>query len=490
MKKEQIQNVLFYVILLIVTFSIIIHKPLGDLDEIWNYNFARNVAEGLVPYKDFNMLQMPLLPMLCGGCLKIITNQLIVMRVLAAVMCSAILYIGYKILCELDIKKEIAMSITILLLLLMKDVLCIDYNYATLLVALCLVLCELKHHDNTEHQGFHAAYHMGIGILAGLTMTLKQTSGIFIIVASLGYPLLLVRNKHELKKYIKIASARLLGVMIPVGTMLVYLTAHHAMGDFVSYTIKGVSGFSNYISYKKLLKPTVIGVLAVLVPVTMIGAWVHIIVREKDQKLLSMLAYGMAMLVVAFPISNEIHFLIGSYILLLMLAYICVSWIETRLHHEQWKKIVAIFVQAFLMMVAIGFAGVNYYQYFTNPELYSSLNHYKYIPASPGLEKQIEEVDQYIENSKEEVLMLDASAAVYMIPLEKYHKDYDMLLKGNIGEAGEEKLIEDISNTEGRKYLILKDGYSKNWQTPWPIIDFVKENRNKVSEVSIFDIYE
>jgi hypothetical protein len=62
-KKEWI----IVIALLVILTSIIIIKPLNDLDEIWNYNFARNVHDGLVPYKDFNMLQMPLFIVIVGA---------------------------------------------------------------------------------------------------------------------------------------------------------------------------------------------------------------------------------------------------------------------------------------------------------------------------------------------------------------------------------------------------------------------------------------
>ena len=41
--------------------------------------------------------------------------------------------------------------------------------------------------------------------------------------------------------------------------------------------------------------------------------------------------------------------------------------------------------------------------------------------------------------SKDDVKILDASAALYMIPIDKYNKNYDLLLKGNLGKDGEEK---------------------------------------------------
>ena len=99
------KDCLIILILLIILTSIIIIRPLDDLDEIWNYNFAKNIADGKMPYKDFNMITTPLLPNLCAIFLIIFGNELIVMRILAIILCTFILFITYKILELMKVNK-------------------------------------------------------------------------------------------------------------------------------------------------------------------------------------------------------------------------------------------------------------------------------------------------------------------------------------------------------------------------------------------------
>ena len=72
---EKIKNNCIYFIIFIIIFSmvasIILLKPLNNLDEIWNYNFAKNMADGLIPYLDFNIVTTPLLPFICAIFLKL-----------------------------------------------------------------------------------------------------------------------------------------------------------------------------------------------------------------------------------------------------------------------------------------------------------------------------------------------------------------------------------------------------------------------------------
>ena len=132
----------------------------------------------------------------------------------------------------------------------------------------------------------------------------------------------------------------------------------------------------------------------------------------------------------------------------------------------------------------------NYYKYIKSKGDFSELKHFKYIIIDNKLENQIEKVSNYIKDNDQKTLILDSSAAIYMIPIDRYNKDYDMFNKGNFGIDGENRLRNSIKSTRNIKYLILKDKFSKNWQTPSSIIDNVKENKENIGEIEVFDIYQ
>ena len=62
--KAKLIDISFFVIMMLLFASTVLIRNLANLDEIWNFNFANNVEKGLVPYRDFNMVQTPLLPMI------------------------------------------------------------------------------------------------------------------------------------------------------------------------------------------------------------------------------------------------------------------------------------------------------------------------------------------------------------------------------------------------------------------------------------------
>ena len=148
------------------------------------------------------------------------------------------------------------------------------------------------------------------------------------------------------------------------------------------------------------------------------------------------------------------------------------------------------FASTVIVLFTIFYGIKNIKKYKEMEKNFSELNHYKYIPINKNLENQIINIDEYITKSKEKVIILDASASIYMIPIDKYNKNYDMFLKGNLGESSFEKITSDIKNNLETKYLILKDKYKKNWQTPNDIINFAKSNKTKIGEIAIYDIYQ
>ena len=147
MKKNDLLIVIF---IFITIFSIIIVKPISDLDEIWNYNTARVISEGLIPYKDISMITTPLLPMITAVFLKIIANELIVSRIIAAILWTGILYTVYKIFGELFKEKNVALICTALIGILCRDIYCIDYNLTVLFIALIVLYQELKNINSQD----------------------------------------------------------------------------------------------------------------------------------------------------------------------------------------------------------------------------------------------------------------------------------------------------------------------------------------------------
>ena len=278
--------------------------------------------------------------------------------------------------------------------------------------------------------------------------------------------------------------------------------------DFINYAILGIKTFSNKIAYTGLLQDDnlEIRILAVLIPASiMLNAIILLIARilkrenNEFKNILTILIYSVSIIIVMYPISDKIHFLIGSFIALIGLIY-QIYLLGKNLYRkirlaQKYKvyKITTLLIQVSIF-VGIAIYGINNLYNYIKVEKNKRIDHYKNIEISEGLIERIDEIDAYIseqENNGKKVYILDAEAAIYMIPLNKYNKDYDMFLKGNIGKDGEQGQIEKIQNRNDKElYLIRNSKLRSNWQTPLNVVNYVRNNLEKIGEISIYEIFK
>lgn len=421
-----------------------------------------------------------------GGLFKLFGQELFVMRIASTVLGAGIIFVSFKILKVLKLNTKWSILSSAFLFLLIKNNFYIDYNYAILFILLVLIYVELK------YKNYGARYNFLIGLLAGVTILLKQSTGIIISVISVLYLLVEKRDKETLKAVVY----RILGVLIPCVIFVIYLFLTNSISSFIDYCILGIGTFKNSMSYLKLLREgDFISILGIIAPLTLVVLLIVNIINVKQKKIqakesnLILFVFVVAGFTVVYPIADDIHFLIAAFpTILITLYYICKRFQEIKNIKD------AIFIEHFMNIITISFVGILILQAINEIYLYthmdkSVLNHFSNIPISYTLQDRIIEVDAYIQDEERDVYILDSEAAVYMIPLDKYNKDFDMFLKGNLGSASEEGQIEKIKSMENAVILIKNDDMVLNWQTPTKVIEYVKENLEKIGTVSFFDAY-
>lgn len=548
--KRIICNVSIFLVIALAIAVVVIPKAIGNLDELWNFNFANNVEKGLVPYRDFNMVQTPLLPMVNAIFLAIFGNELIVMRILACLLCAGVLFTFYKILNLLKANKGISLFAVMALFYLLKDYFCMDYNFAVLFVTLIIIYIELRR-NLKKSENANLRYNTNssvrrennssnvekdlkdkrqktwktdliLGILAGICIMLKQSTGAIVAVALVGYNLLLVRSKEDFITYLKSAGIKILGILIPIAIIFIYLAINGAIDDFWDYCIAGIKTFTNKIPYSRLWDndKLYIKVLCVLAPILLVGIFLYS-VAKRNKTFLIISSLSIASFSAAYPIADEVHFLIGILPTGIIAFYI-LDWcikvivkaisklinkisehktknnntkIEINQQESKKEKYINTWLEYFLVFMAIGITAWYGYksisdikEYFTNCE--NDVKHFSNIVITDYTYQKIQVMDYFISSQDKPVYILDAEAALYQIPLDIYYKDYDMFLIGNIGSKGEEGQIEKLQNDENKIVIIKSDGVSLNWQNPNKVRDYIKQNMDYKYSILYFDIYE
>lgn len=523
------KEILLFCFIFISIFCAIMVEPISDLDELWNYNAANTISKGLIPYKDISMITTPLLPMITSVFLNVITNEVMVTRLIASLIGAGVIFCIYKILTKTIKEENMCLIATALIGILFKDVYALDYNLSVVLIALIILYKEIKmqkkyitekseeYKNKTEVQdeikekknkNILNFQNLIIGILAGLAFCTKQSTGAILSIIVIISPLLKLECKKKIKEYFKESLIRIVGIIIPIFLFCLYLIWTKSLTHFIDYAVSGISTFSNKISYMQLFKNELLSIkiLALGVPLTICILAIIIIINSKTKNKIRNISnirllfiYSISILITMYPISDKVHFLMGSTITIISLVYLIFLFSEfvySKISYKRKKRFYKIVSFIFWLNILVGIVlfDIENFIIYLNLEKNDTINHYKHIEISNYLKQQIDLIDKFIieeEKKGKKVYILDAEAAVYMIPIDKYNKNYDLFLKGNLGKDGEDGVISDIQKkSKDVIYLISKPDKNLNWQTPIKVIEYARENLEKTGEISSYDIYE
>lgn len=311
MKTKEV--IILLLILIFVIGAVIIPKPINSLDELWNFNFARNIANGKLPYKDFNMVQAPLFSIIAGLILKLLGTELLVMRILGILLATSIMLIIFFILRECNISNNYLYLVLIFIFLLFKNFFGFDYNFINLFIILLTIYIEIKNIDKLDYKNEFL-----LGILVGTSIMVKQSTGLVFSLIFIFYRILNIYEKAEWKQEFKRIAARTAGVLVSILVFCLYLIVNNIWYEFIDYAILGIKTFSNSISYINLINGNygiIMQLLSIIMPVSLLYIYAKTIVirikTREDKILFIFFAYSVASLSAIYPISDNLHFLIG-----------------------------------------------------------------------------------------------------------------------------------------------------------------------------------
>lgn len=565
-------NILFCMAIFSVVFSGILKDEITDLDELWNYNTARAIMHGLIPYKEISMITTPLLPFIVSIILKIFGDKLVVFRIVGAILLTAIFFLSYVLSYKLTKRRIIGVITSLTLILLYKNELAIDYNYFILMIMMCVQILEVRKIESIEKSKIKNKkinmYDVIIGILLGFAICTKQTIGTIISITVILSELILVENKQTFLKYIKASIVKIISMLSVVMIFFLYLLITNSITDFINYAILGIRTFTNKIEYKKLFtlrNKTIVGLakvepIAIALMMTVIGIikTLSIICKtrikedandeskgnakecntaknktRKDQdkevkdeikkyeitedkkhnnrrriyeiyeylkKYIVIFIAALGMLITMYPISDEIHFMIAIMPIIVIEISIFLDILTNVASKDksQISNFMLYALEAFLVLFltyklcSITHKWTNEYQ-LADKEQESS--NFEYIPLYKETSEGRKEIADYIKDKREQgytVHILDSDAVVYSIITNNYAKNYDMLLKGNIGTDGAKKIMQDIDNCKAGNekilFLLKKRDRALNWQSEIEVINYARENLIEIDEIGIYDV--
>ncbi len=510
MNKKKIINILIqfsiFALSLVLFLVARLTAPATDLDEVWNYNTANAFAMGLIPYKQVSMITTPLLPMINSIFLKVFFNGIMTYRVVMGIIFALIVLFIYLIIRELSSKGLLSYICAFFIGTLLINKFLLDYNYLFLLIVLMIAFLEVR--DLKKNENFNFNHNLCVGLLTGLAFLTKQTIGLLLIIVVIFEVFIYMKKTGfdlKITKFIKLIGVRIFGMMVPITMFLIYLGVNGAFNDFINYAIKGVKEFSNSIPYYRLFDSndkvvSIISRLFIIVYIPLFITFILECIKNKKMKDELMNIYILAIcsipvIAIIYPISDDFHLIVASVFALIVVAYLLIFLLNEI---DKFVKIDAFYKKLLL----IGLLFIIILISFKNAIIERNLNikenvlvpfkHYEGIYVPKYLSNRISDVADKVRsysNSGRESIIIDAEAAIYDIVLNRYKKNYDMLLIGNIGENGVEKIINEIKDSHNVYYFVKNPQYALNWQLPEDIVDYIRNNLKYHETVSVFDVY-
>ena len=258
----------FFIYMASVFFLLVISYFMTSLtrDEIWNYGFSYNMANGMIPYKDFNMVVGPFYNFLIAIFLSLFKNHIFFFSLINSVLFGFFFLLIYR---------KIGTSSFYLLLFL--GILPILFNYNTFVAFLCICILMLEEKDWKYHPWL-------LGLLLSFIFMTKQNIGIaFLIIA-------LFTNKK--KKEI------LVSFLLPCLVFFGILLYQKNLFNYIDFCYLGLGSFLDNFSC------SIPFLLIELLILFLLG---RKFLLTKDSKILYLLFFQL----MAFPIIDSNHVFMG-----------------------------------------------------------------------------------------------------------------------------------------------------------------------------------
>lgn len=429
-------KIIIFIGLIILTIGYTYYvRPIVD-DELFNYGFANNIINGLIPYKDFNMIIPPLFSYLLVPIIGILGKKLIIYHLVIAVFIATITFLSYRKIGKL------AIIIYILLLIYPYT----GYNmFCLLLLFLLLNLKENKSSTIIE------------GIIISCMFLSKQTLGLLVIPS-------IIYSKNKKKT--------ILVYLVSICLFLLYLILNNNIYQFFDYCLFGMFDFAEK-------NGTGIDLWLIMECLILITLTIFTI-KTKRKDIFLILIFQ----IITFPIVDYYHFII---------SFIPVAY----LLFKALNKNTTIFILGTTITLSF-FLTLNYLyivperQYLNHYKIDNFMkNRVTYTLTSDYVFRVKETIDKY-EGYRPYIL----GNFSYLIKLNNNMKinKYDIINDGNMGYKGKEKYIKEIDDycSKEKCIFIINDEEivtKKRIQTNREMLKYVTNNYYQKYSSNIYSVY-
>lgn len=479
--KHKILNVLkiiLIIVLFIIPISLIsLNSELIIGDEIWNFQNIAKLVNGAKMYVDCNIIVTPIFYLLGYCFVKLITGTILGFRIYNVFIFLVLLLSSFALFRTLKIERIKAFIYTLLVFLFVMPYISVGANYNVLDEA--IFIFGLVLFFNKDKIKFYNLYQ---GIVIFACIFTKQNIGLYYLMAII-IGEIIIDKKESVNFIIREMLVALVCILMSFGIM-------YSLGcfrGFLNYTILGMGEFTTgNISIGQTVELVIIGYLCIAVCSYILGFLVSIQNKEIEKNIKVLSIFSIFLNISILPIANLYHTSFAILINLIIFIYLFEQLLLCKLSNK-----VILIVIATILYIAVNCYGVIcVYRASKNIKIDDIKNVYYSSNMNEELNKQLEEVVNYIkqkENDGLDVICITADSALYMTYLNRNHSELDLCFKGNLGWNGTEKTIEKLKEMKDTVVLINTNIYGQEISE---IKDYIiKQNYGNIETVECLNAY-
>ena len=306
-------NIFSFVLIFLSIYGITLYVKLINSDELWDFQNVYKLYNGFQIYTDANVITTPLFFWIGKFIFNILGANFLTFRIYNILIFIVFYFITYLLIKELKIRKKVAIIITMFLINLKGYYIILgqaNYN------AMALLFCQLGVLLNIKKYKYNNLLQ---GIILFLAFASKQNIGVFYAIGMIIYELL---KQGKLKEKIKTLSIQFSIFFILFLLMLIYFYKNNILYDFLNLAFFGMKEFANEnISVDISNVIIIIFFIFINLYLTIVYIKNKKVNKIEKEKLLILECFSIPLVLIVVPIVNDMHFLIGIYLSIILFIY-------------------------------------------------------------------------------------------------------------------------------------------------------------------------
>ena len=458
--SENRKMIAFTSVIAVIAFARILLNPLGDLDELWNYDMSRAVVLGYIPYRDYNRVQTPLFALI-NALPLLIRMSLMTYRITCAVILTVMMTLLHKAVSK-DSCGGFAMVLVTLCMIFTYTV---TYNTLFLLFALGVYLLLIR--PSTDKRNLLA------GALCVCAALSRQTSGGFLLL----FVLVIIAVSKDGNRTRGILMY-LTGAFIPCLIFLGYLLVTDSFYDFWRCCLFSLFAFGGEASAFQLSSVPFLEIAAAGIICDIV------LIRRRDKNAAVHLCLGIPVLLTVLPIFDDAH------------SYIAALWFLIPVSQLLWKGFKRFFTNVVMMASACAFAAVSLFIAFAGVQGYEMTADHPELTgvyADPVIVAGYRDIalinDEYEDEGYNVELISFNAVMISVIGDGEVSKFYPSTYY-SVGVSDPLEYITAACADEGTVIMMPDDYETEGWQNPSGVCGYVKDHCESERTIYQFSWYK